>query len=142
MKSYFIVIFLLAVLTTGCSSPDGNTEGVSYEAQVSGNSISKQEMEDINEPVSVKEFDIIARQWEFEPSVITVNEGDRVILHVESVDVAHGIAISEFGVNEYLNPGETVDVKFIADKKGEFEFYCNVFCGEDHSSMAGRLIVK
>ena len=28
--------------------------------------------------LSIKEFDMTARQWEFEPSTITVNEGDTV----------------------------------------------------------------
>lgn len=89
-----------------------------------------------------KTFDIVAKQWEFEPSEVMVNAGDKVILNVESVDVNHGISIPEFGVNEFLEPGKTVKVEFTADKKGSYSFFCNVFCGSGHGSMRGTLIVE
>ena len=89
-----------------------------------------------------KEFSIIAKQWEFQPDTITVNKGDLVKLTIESVDVNHGIKISEFNINERLNPGETVNIEFIADKTGEFSFFCSVPCGSGHGSMKGTLIVN
>ena len=90
----------------------------------------------------IKTFDIIAKSWEFIPSIIEVNKGDKVILDIESIDVAHGVSISEFGVREYLNPGKSITVEFIADKSGEFTFFCNVYCGDGHGNMRGRLIVN
>lgn len=91
---------------------------------------------------SIKEFDLIAKQWEFIPPVITVNKGDNVVLNIKSTDVAHGFKISEFNVDQKLIPGKTEVVKFIADKKGEFSFFCNVYCGADHADMKGKLIVE
>ena len=91
---------------------------------------------------SVKEFKLIARQWEFEPSTIEVNLGDTVKLSVESIDVTHGLSLSQFGVNEVLNPGKTVEIEFIADKAGTFSFFCSVQCGKGHASMEGTLVVK
>ena len=90
----------------------------------------------------VKEFDMAARQWAFEPSTITVNEGDKVILNIKSEDVTHGFAIFEFDVNERLAPGETKRVEFTADKKGEYVFFCSVPCGKGHKDMKGKLIVE
>ena len=90
----------------------------------------------------IKEFDMTAKQWEFTPSTITVNEGDTVRLNIKSEDVTHGFAISEFGVNERVLPGETTSVEFIADKKGEYTFFCSVQCGAGHGGMRGKLIVK
>ena len=90
----------------------------------------------------VKEFTMTAKQWEFNPSTITVNKGDRVKLSITSVDVTHGFTISEFGVNSRLNPGETTDVEFVADKSGTFSFFCSVQCGEGHLGMRGQLIVN
>lgn len=90
----------------------------------------------------VKEFEIIAKQWEFVPGTITVNQGDNVKLKITSLDVNHGIWLNEFGVNEMLEVGKTVEVEFVADKKGEFSFTCNVFCGRGHGTMRGTLIVK
>ena len=92
--------------------------------------------------LKIKEFDMTARQWEFEPSTITVKEGDKVKLNIKSIEGTHGFAISEFGINENLRPGETVTVEFIADKKGEYIFFCSVYCGEGHSGMRGKLIVE
>ena len=90
----------------------------------------------------IKEFDMAARQWEFEPSTITVNEGDTVRLNIKSEDVTHGFAISEFDVNERISPGQTTKVEFVADKKGEYTFFCSVPCGSGHGGMRGKLIVK
>ena len=91
---------------------------------------------------SIKEFSMTAKQWEFIPSEITVNEGDTVKLSIKSIDVAHGIFLREFGIDEYLSPGNTVNIEFVADKKGEFSFFCNVSCGVGHTGMRGKLIVE
>ena len=91
---------------------------------------------------SVKEFDIIARKWDFEPSTLTVNEGDTVLLHIQSLDIAHGFRLSAFSVSKYLSPGQTIDVEFVADQKGTFQFACTVYCGSGHNNMKGQFIVK
>ncbi len=90
----------------------------------------------------VVEIDMTAKQWEFIPSVITVNQGDLVRIKATSVDVPHGFALPEFGVSEYLDPGQEVTIEFVADKKGTFTFFCNVACGQGHSQMRGTLIVQ
>lgn len=90
----------------------------------------------------IKEFNIVAKKWDFNPETINVNKGDKVILNIESIDVAHGITLSEFGIREILQPNKKIKIEFIADKEGEFDFFCNVYCGKDHGSMRGKLIVK
>ena len=90
----------------------------------------------------VKEFTMEAKQFEFVPSTITVNEGDTVRLLITSTDVEHGIAIPEFGVNQDLPVGEEVVVEFVADQTGEFNMFCSVYCGQGHSSMTAQLIVQ
>ncbi len=91
---------------------------------------------------AVKEFTIVASQFKFEPSTITVNQGDSVRLRVKSMDVTHGIDIEGYEINRELKPGQEVVIDFVADKSGDFEFYCNVICGAGHKEMEGRLIVK
>lgn len=90
----------------------------------------------------VKVFEIKAFQFYFEPDTITVNRGDVVNLHLESRDVTHGFALPEFGINEILELGKDVHVDFVADKAGEFMFYCSVPCGSGHGAMRGQLIVR
>jgi cytochrome c oxidase subunit 2 len=93
-------------------------------------------------PYVVKSFTMEAKQFEFIPDTITVQEGDHVELKVTSTDVSHGIAISAFGVRESLPPNKEVTIEFVADKKGSFNFFCSVPCGSGHRGMTGTLIVE
>ena len=90
----------------------------------------------------LKEFSMTARQWSFEPSTITVNQGDRVRLSINNVDVPHGIAIPAFNVRENLQPGKATVVEFVADRKGAFPFSCSVYCGDGHGQMTGQIVVN
>lgn len=91
---------------------------------------------------SVKEIRVIAKNWQFDPPKIKVKQGEKVRLVIKSIDVAHGFFLPAFGINEKLNPGQEVKIEFIADKKGEYQFFCNVYCGSGHSDMSGRLIIE
>lgn len=86
--------------------------------------------------------DMIARNWEFEPSEIRVKSGDLVRINVRSEDVAHGLAIEGYGQSVDFGAGGNATLQFVADRSGEFRFYCNVYCGQGHRQMAGRLIVE
>ncbi len=90
----------------------------------------------------VKEFSMIAKKWQFDPSTINVKQGDKVRLKIKSIDVAHGFSLLDFNINENLEPEKEVVVEFIADKKGEFTFFCSVLCGQGHSGMKGKLVVE
>jgi|TARA_B100002003_G_C14092751_1_gene525583 cytochrome c oxidase subunit 2 len=90
----------------------------------------------------VKEFSMTARQWEFDPNTIIVNQGDTVKLTITSADVTHGFNLPDFGIRERLDPGKTVEIEFVADKKGTFTFACHIPCGRGHGGMSGKLIVE
>ena len=90
----------------------------------------------------VKEFTMTAKNWDFSPSTIMVHQGDTVKLHIKSIDVPHGFILPDFGINQDLPPGKTVDVEFVADKAGTFPFRCSVFCGSGHREMIGQLVVQ
>ena len=89
-----------------------------------------------------KIFEVAAKQWEFIPSTINVKEGDNVKLIVTSTDVGHGVSIPAFGVQKNFGAGETVEIEFVADKKGTFPFTCSVYCGSGHSGMTGEIVVE
>jgi len=140
MKKFIFLIFVLILfLVTSCSSQNGVDQSA---ASGTGNNDSSSTVLVQTEGAPVKQFDIIAKQWSFDPSEIRVNLGDKVVLNVESIDVAHGFALNEFGVDEVLNPGDKVSVEFIANKTGTFSFFCTAYCGEGHTEMAGTLIVE
>jgi cytochrome c oxidase subunit 2 len=91
----------------------------------------------------VKEFTVVARRFSFDPAVITVQQGDTVRITASSADVVHGLALPDFNVNLRLEPGaQPQTATFVADKKGTFTFYCNVYCGAGHTDMKGQLIVE
>lgn len=95
-----------------------------------------------NVAVSARTIKVTAKSWSFDPAEIRVKAGEKIRLEVASVDVTHGLAIPAFDINKPLEPGKTVIVEFTADKKGEFSFFCSVFCGRGHQGMTGKLIVE
>lgn len=132
-KTIGVMAVLLAVtLTLGCLNYGGQEPATTSNAGVA----------QFAGTGEVKEFDMTAVQWSFDPETITVNKGDTVKLHINSIDVAHGFRLPDFGVNERLELGKTVNVEFVADKTGTFMFSCSVVCGSGHSRMKGKLIVK
>lgn len=84
---------------------------------------------------------LTAKKFQFDPAQIKVNLGDRIIINFTSLDVMHGFAIDEYGINQTAGPGETKQLNFLADKAGTFTFRCSVPCGPGHLDMTGSLIV-
>ena len=136
MKKSGVLIFVISLLfLTSCGKDNVADENSGLEIDVPA-------ADTFDGNGEVKEIEITAKNWEFDPGVITVNKGDKVRLRVKSLDVAHGISIPDFGVNLKVNPGEEATAEFVADKTGEFDFRCNVYCGEGHGEMTGTLIVN
>jgi len=90
----------------------------------------------------IREFDVTVYNWGFDPKVIEVEEGTLIKLNLNTISGDHGVSILDFGISQYLKEGSNVKLEFIADKKGSFEFFCNVYCGNGHGNMIGTLIVK
>ncbi len=88
------------------------------------------------------EINMIAKRFEFIPSTITVNQGDKVKITITSQDTTHGFFLPDFGINEQITPGKQTVVEFVAKAKGTYTFRCSVPCGEGHSTMSGKLIVQ
>lgn len=94
-------------------------------------------------PAAAGTYQITASKYEFTPAEITVDEGETVVLEIRSTDVEHGLEIKELKVLvEIPKSGETVRTEFVAKKPGTFSFKCSEYCGNGHSRMKGRLIVR
>jgi len=74
---------------------------------------------------------------------IRVMQGELVTLRLTSMDVVHGFKLPEYNISETLYPGDVVEVEFLAEESGAFEFYCSArSCGLGHLEMTGKLIVE
>ena len=90
----------------------------------------------------VREFKMTAKNYDFDPNVITVKKGEKVRLLVTSTDRDHGIKIEGYDINQVVKKGQTATIEFPADKAGTFEFKCSVYCGMGHRKMKGKLVVQ
>ncbi len=120
MKKYILIGITIIILII---------VGIFIAKSMTGNSIK------ITEP-EIKEFTVKAYKYGYTPDTITANKGDKVKIKIENTDVPHGIRIPDLGLKD------NNQIEFIADKTGEFPWYCAVYCGEDHMKMGGKLIVK
>lgn len=83
----------------------------------------------------------------FNPDHIHVKQGDRVRIHITSIeraqDAIHGFTIDGYNISISLEPGEYIKIEeFVADKPGVYPFYCTEFCSALHLEMAGYFFVE
>ncbi|MBM3897871.1 MAG: Sec-dependent nitrous-oxide reductase [Thaumarchaeota archaeon] len=80
------------------------------------------------------------------PDIIRAKQGDIIRLHLtnpETVrDGTHGFTISEYNIMASIDPGEVVNIEFVADKPGVYNYYCLEFCSPLHLEMAGWLEIS
>ena len=97
-------------------------------------------------PLTVEKSDattvrITAKKWAYEPSTITLRKDVPVVLELVSLDRAHGFFAPELGLRADVKPGEPARVPITPRALGSFAFRCDVFCGDGHEDMNGRIIV-
>ena len=86
---------------------------------------------------SLRQFDITATRFQFDPDRIVVNQGERVRIVLRSTDVDHGFAVVDYDVDVVIPAGgEPVTVELVADRAGVFPFTCSKFCGSGHSEIS------
>ncbi len=146
MRKIILLLVLSIFLVSACSRQNPEDlvgQGTPVPQKVPAEDKDVEEMIVEKSPSGeVKEFQITAKQFSFNPETIEVNKGDKVRLIVTSIDVPHGIAIKEYNINERLDVGKPVTIEFTADKEGTFTAFCSVFCGSGHSNMKGKIVVK
>lgn len=104
-----------------------------------------------------RSYEVDARSFAYDPSVIRVSQGDRVTLRFASADVVHGFLLEGYGIDVTIHPlrrevevtGPADDeprtaqeVTFVADRPGKFRYRCSRTCGAMHPFMVGELIVE
>jgi cytochrome c oxidase subunit II len=93
-------------------------------------------------PAERRTIEIVARRFAFEPAQIEVAVGEPVRLLVRSADGVHGLEIKKLKINKTVpRGGEAVVIDFTAKEAGQFPILCSEYCGDDHDSMKGVLVV-
>jgi cytochrome c oxidase subunit 2 len=94
------------------------------------------------QPAERRTIDVIARRFAFEPAQIEVAVGEPVRLLVRSADGVHGLEIKKLKVKKTVpRGGEAVVIDFTPTEPGQFPILCSEYCGDDHDSMKGMLVV-
>jgi cytochrome c oxidase subunit 2 len=84
---------------------------------------------------------IRAYKFSYDPNEITVKLDQPVVLELTTSDVVMGFNAPDFGVRATIIPGQTARVRLVPNKRGEFVFHCDVFCGDGHEDMDGTIKV-
>ena len=84
---------------------------------------------------------ITARKFSYTPSVVTLKKGEPVVLEFTTADVFMGFNAPELKLRADIVPGQMARVPFTPERTGIFDFLCDIFCGEGHEKMTGKIRV-
>lgn len=90
----------------------------------------------------VKEFIITGSNFKFDIKEIKVKKGDRIRIVLKNAGAFHDWVIDEFNAKtKQIKTGEQDTIEFVADKTGQFQYYCSVGTHRQ-MGMWGTLIVE
>jgi cytochrome c oxidase subunit II len=101
-------------------------------------------------PRNAMEIFVVGKQWMWKiqhpEGVMEIDElhipvGQPVKLTMTSEDVIHDFSVPAFRVKKDVVPGIYTTEWFEATKVGRFRFYCDQYCGTNHSKMTGEVVV-
>ena len=84
---------------------------------------------------------ITARKFVFLPGEITLKQGAPVVLEFVAPEVVMGFNAPDFKVRTDIIPGQLARVRLVPLQIGTFDFLCDIFCGEGHEGMSGKIHV-
>ncbi len=88
-----------------------------------------------------KVIKVVARKFVFLPGEIELKVGEPVVLEFTAPEVVMGFNLPDYKLRTDIIPGQVSRVKFTPDRKGTFPFLCDIFCGDGHEGMSGKIVV-
>jgi heme/copper-type cytochrome/quinol oxidase subunit 2 len=89
---------------------------------------------------------VTARQFTYEPNVVTLTVGKPYQVVFRSADTTHGVGgLSALGLAcpNGVTPTQpcTLNVTPTAGQVGTYDYACTIFCGSGHGTMNGKIVV-
>jgi len=93
---------------------------------------------------------LVAKQWMWkaehpdgrrEVGELHVAAGQPVRMVMTSQDVIHSFFVPAFRVKQDVLPGRYTSIYFTPSKVGVYHLFCAEFCGTEHATMSGRIVV-
>ena len=85
---------------------------------------------------------LIGQIWRWEPNEIRIPVGSNLTLYLTSRDVQHGFKVVGTDINVMVIPGQVSRVAHYFEEPGEHLIVCHEYCGLQHHTMAGKIIVE
>jgi cytochrome c oxidase subunit 2 len=87
-------------------------------------------------------IDIVASNWKFTPSTITIPVNEPTTLRLTSASGVHGLESPDLGIPKTtITPNNFQLVTFTPTKPGKYVLHCAVICGPGHADMTLTIIV-
>jgi cytochrome c oxidase subunit II len=147
MKKIIIALGLLLVLINACS-PAESQDTVKARKIIEYHKSKFDNLQLSGKIVEgVREIEVKAMQYSWEPENIVVQKGEDIRFIVGNSDVPHGfelegIQIPGWDPDTIIKKGDKKIIELNAKDAGEWEIKCTVYCGPGHGGMAGRFIVR
>jgi len=140
-----MVFFAVVVFVSACyhvAQPQSEPEEVTPTPEVTPPEVTKPEVTEEAPTGEVVEITVEGSEFSFDPSQITVNEGDTVRVTFRNTGtIIHNWGLPEFGRTSTIGGGQTDTIEFVADQTGTFNFWCSV-SGHRGRGMEGQITIQ
>ena len=146
MKTILPIMLLMLIALTACNVADEDTKLakslIEYQKSKYKDFPATGELKD-----GVREINLKAHQYFWEPELVIVNKGEKIKLNITSLDSPHGFEIEGFMIPDYdieskIEKGQSITLEFTAEETGVWELICSVYCGAGHGDMKGLFVVR
>ncbi|MEC0092933.1 cupredoxin domain-containing protein [Paenibacillus macquariensis] len=128
MKKVLVLIISCMLIMTLSACGGDNSSANSSNSGVSDTGVAPSE-----------EIVIKASNYTFDQKEYHIKKGETVKIVFENVSGNHGVLIPGLEIQlDKKHPSKVIT----ADKPGEYEIMCSVFCGAGHSGMISKIIVE
>ena len=95
----------------------------------------------IVEPPDGADVYLRGQVWTWTP-ILKLKKGVNYKFHISSVDLMHGFSLMPLNMNFQVVPGHDNILNMTPTSAGTFHILCNEFCGINHHTMIGKIIVS